>query len=193
MDRLPLIVSAVLALGACQKDGAEDKKPPVSSSRVDTVMAKPVEVNLDGFCDARPKVAFSFPELAGEAPKAVSGWRWINVWATWCKPCIEEMPRLVSWEKKLGTFSLQFLSVDESDEVIADYRKQHPETPAGSLRVNDPDSVETWFTSLGLDRGATIPVHIFVNPSGKVSCVRAGAVTTQNLAEVKELTRSADR
>ena len=26
-----------------------------------------------------------------------AGWRWVNLWATWCTPCVEEMALLRQW------------------------------------------------------------------------------------------------
>ena len=115
------------------------------------------------------------------------------MWATWCKPCIEEMPRLASWQKQLAgegmKVDLVFLSVDESDELVSEFRKQHPQTPP-SLRIDKPDSLPAWLGAIGLGENAPIPVHLLVDPAGKVRCVRAGQVKESDLPAIRSLLKS---
>lgn len=43
----------------------------------------------------------------------------LNLWATWCQPCIKEMPSLVDLQKKLGSaLSVVAVSEDHGGEVI---------------------------------------------------------------------------
>ena len=184
MDRLSTLI-ALCALCACDKGG--DNAEP--SSRVNAAKVTAKKTDTAAFCDRHdpPETAPAFvePPLASGKLAASAKWRWINVWATWCKPCIEEMPRLVTWQKTMP-FELQFVSVDEADEDVTAYRKSHPETPE-SVRLAKPDLQGAWFAKLGLDIGAPIPVHIFVDPANRVRCVRAGGVREQDRAVVEAL------
>ena len=185
MDRLPALIT-VLALVACDKGDGHEAAP---TSRVNAAKTTAKKTDVAAFCDKQHKAevapVLAAPPLASGALAASTKWRWINVWATWCKPCIEEMPRLVKWQQTMP-FELQFISVDEAEEDVTAYRKLHPETPA-SLRLAKPDAQGAWFTQLGLDAGAPIPVHIFVDPSNRVRCVRAGGVREQDLPMVEAL------
>ncbi len=131
------------------------------------------------------------PALAGgKATPAKGTWRWINVWATWCKPCIEEMPQLVKWHKDLtakgSRFDLVFVSVDDSDDLVTKFRESHPDAP-DSLRFADPDALPKWLGAIGLGEQAPIPVHVFVDPDDKVRCVRAGGVKEKDLPAVRAI------
>lgn len=193
MDRLQALAVVttliVPALAACDKGGSEP--PP---SRVNAVKADPGKVSTAGFCDVRHPAgrgpAFELPALASPASSAPAGWRWINVWATWCKPCVEEMPRLQQWRGRLSRadrpIDLVFLSVDESEEAVASFRAAHPDTPA-SLRIAASSALPAWLRSVGLDEGAPIPVHVFVDPAGRVRCARAGGVGDDHFAMVERL------
>jgi thiol-disulfide isomerase/thioredoxin len=190
MDRLPaLIVLAVL--GSCEESKSSEPPP----SRVNAAKTTKAQgATTDAFCDVRAGAdsakPFAWPALAEAAPPAVSTWRWINVWATWCKPCVEEMPRLAKWKPKLEAagkkIELQFVSVDESADDVATFRKAHPDTPA-SHRLADSKAQETWFTQLGLTGSPPIPIHVFVDPQQRVRCVRAGGVRDQDYAAVEKL------
>jgi peroxiredoxin len=51
----------------------------------------------------------------------------LNFWATWCPPCVEEMPSLERLHKALGNKGLRVLaaSVDDNLEDIERFRKQY--------------------------------------------------------------------
>ena len=202
MDRLhslKLGAAAVLVvtfgMAGCEKSG-EKKEPADPGGRVDAVQATRPEkqVSLEEFCDVRAASKDAAPALAmpplagGQAAPAKGTWRWINLWATWCKPCIEEMPQLVAWHKQLAAegarFDLVFVSGDDSDEKVARFREKHPDTPA-SLRLADPDSLPKWLAELGLGESAPIPVHVFVDPDDKIRCVRVGVASDKHLPAVK--------
>jgi thiol-disulfide isomerase/thioredoxin len=191
MDRLhtlmfTLISVAALGLGACKGDA---KAPPAPASRTEGAKTAGHQVaSVDAFCDARAAAAaaptFVWPALAGSAapPAPTKHWQWINAWATWCSPCREEMPRLLQWRDKLAAAGTQvdltFVSIDDTPAQIAAFAKDHP-FAASSLALGATDKGAAWLKSIGLDNGA-IPIHVIVNPDGKVRCVRAGAVREQD-------------
>ena len=189
MDRLSIVI--VLA-AACGKDAPQGPPP----SRVDGAkVGSQQRASTEAFCDIHARddngPALTFPPLVGALPPAAADhWRWINVWATWCKPCVEEMPRLLRWRDKLAAagrhVDLAFVSVDESDADIAAFRKLHPEAP-DSARLADPAKQTAWFTQLGLDTGSPIPIHVLASPAGHIRCARAGGVREQDYAAVSQL------
>jgi thiol-disulfide isomerase/thioredoxin len=190
MDRLSAVIgAAVLLLVACD----DKKQEPVVSSRTNAAKVSATQgASTAAFCDVHHPgdtgPVFKVPPLVGgELPAKASGWRWVNVWATWCKPCVEEMPRLAKWREKLDNkFELAFVSVDEDDADLAAFRKDHPESPA-SPRLADLAKQAEWYAAVGLDGSPPIPIHIFVTPKGHVRCARAGGVREADFAAVEML------
>ncbi len=190
MDRLSTLI---IVLAACGKDSPAP--PPSRVEGAKTGVQK--SANTDAFCDVHTAgdsgPTLELPALAGgaQAPAAQAGhWRWVNIWATWCKPCVEELPRLVKWRDKLAAaghpIDLAFVSVDESDDAVAQFRKEHATAPA-SLRLADPAKQTAWFQQLGLDGGSPIPIHVFASPSGHIRCARAGGLRDQDYAAIEKL------
>lgn len=56
------------------------------------------------------------------------GWTLLNLWATWCPPCQEEMPSLEKLSKELsGKLNIIALSVDEDQKPVEGFiKKNHP-------------------------------------------------------------------
>jgi thiol-disulfide isomerase/thioredoxin len=198
MDRLYavtiLLLSFCLVAGACKgNDGDEAEAQSPRKSRVNAVQAKDEPAQPPGaFCDvyrtSDEAVEFSWPELDSQPPgPSGTGWRWVNVWATWCKPCIEEMPMLVDWRKKLEPVDdLVLVSADESRDLVVEFRKKHPATPE-SLLLQDVQALPGWLAELGLDAGGSLPIQILVDGDNKVRCIRAGGITENNFDVVEAM------
>ena len=39
----------------------------------------------------------------------------LNFWASWCGPCLEEMPRFAAWQRQYGASGLQVIGVSMDD------------------------------------------------------------------------------
>jgi len=202
MDRLPPVSSlararpaAAMALvwlaawaPACEDEGSV---PSVPGRVVAVAAGKQQGPDLATFCDVRadPPAAkvLTLPPLDQSPRPQGAFWRWVNVWATWCRPCVEEMPMIVDFRARLVTsgseVELLFVTVDESAEDVARFRREHPSTPE-SLRVTDRDALEPWIVGLGLDAGAPLPFHLFADPDGRLRCGRSGALGQSDFDEV---------
>jgi thiol-disulfide isomerase/thioredoxin len=86
------------------------------------VAAKPGQGKLAAFVrKAVPEPVAEFPFLDGEGnARTIRDWRGkvvlLNLWATWCWPCREEMPSLERLQKALGSdrFEVVAVSVDRT-------------------------------------------------------------------------------
>lgn len=172
-------------------DGAKSTPPP---SRFEAVKAKEGPDPLAELCDVRFEPgkgpALALPVLDGHRDQAPSGAQWLNLWATWCKPCVEELPMIERWRAQLagqGTaLSVHFVSVDATPELVRDFRAQHPTLPA-TERIADPATLTAYVQALGLDATAGLPVHAFTGADGRVRCVRSGAVLESHFETIAQL------
>lgn len=138
---------------------------------------------------------FAVPPLRplGEAASLslTAGWTWVNVWATWCGPCVEEMGLLLRWRDALAregfpvTFALLSIDEEESREALEGWRKKRLPGPIHWLRGED--DVGPLLHSLGVDRNASIPIHVLIDGGGQVRCVRVGAIHEHDYGAVRAL------
>lgn len=194
MDRLSSLALALTGLvSACGGGNTEPSSSSAKSrSRFEAVEAQAdPRFAPDQFCenwqaDGGPE--FSFPPLVGAAAPAPGPVRWVNVWATWCEPCIEEFPRIADWKAKLDATGhpteVVFVSVDGADVDLGGFAKAHPEVE-GSLRISDPEQLSSWLVALGLPANAVLPIHLFVDAAGRLRCVRMGGVGAEDYAGVE--------
>ena len=61
----------------------------------------------------------------------------LNFWATWCAPCVEEMPSLVQMQQKLGSNGIEVVAVSIDDDEQA-YRKFLKDHDIDLTTVRDP-------------------------------------------------------
>jgi thiol-disulfide isomerase/thioredoxin len=191
MSPLKHVLAAWLLLAGCDEPKAS---PP--SSRVVAVAAAPRSAHADEFCDARTAgqaPAFVLPSVEGPSElraRAQRGRRWINVWASWCTPCVQELPLLRKLEANFAREGIQaslvLLSVDSSEDAVTKFTAQHPDAKQ-TLRLDEARALEPWLKSMGLDASTTLPLHLFVDERGRVTCTRMGAIGESDGESIRKL------
>jgi thiol-disulfide isomerase/thioredoxin len=128
-------------------------------------------------------------DRSGSAGAGGTAWTWVNLWATWCVPCVAEMELLGRWKDGFSRdgipVSFEFVSIDDPDrgQELGAWRAKGLPGPIRWLR-SEPD-LGPLLESFGVDRDAMIPVHALVDGAGWLRCVRVGAVHEQDYAAVK--------
>ncbi len=89
----------------------------------------------------------------------------INFWATWCPPCIQEIPMFMKLQSKYASQGLQFIgiSVDNSRQQVLEFVKTH-EINYPILGGEDAIAVSEKF---GNSSGA-IPFTVIINRNGYI-------------------------
>lgn len=75
-----------------------------------------------------PELMLSDPlnEEVTSLSKHLGQWTLLNIWATWCPPCQEEMPSLELLHKKMGhQIKIIALSVDDNIEALKEFMRSH--------------------------------------------------------------------
>jgi thiol:disulfide interchange protein DsbD len=86
------------------------------------------------FLEARPRQTPAAPASAGIQanfePSALQGKVGVvNFWATWCLPCIQEIPSFNRIQKELGPEGVQVVGVSMDEDgpaIVEEFRKEHP-------------------------------------------------------------------
>ena len=141
---------------------------------------------------ATPKTAAASGTTPPPSPIAfgVGKWVWINLWAAWCAPCKEEIPRLIAWREKLTRggllLDLAFVSLDDDERQMRRFLESQPERGLrATYYLPDGDERATWLRALGVKEVQSLPVHALVAPSGLVSCVIQGAVEEGDFPSIR--------
>lgn len=95
----------------------------------------------------------------------------VNVWATWCGPCIEEMPELQRYAASQGTTGVQVVGIalDDADSVAAFLRKIPVSYP---ILLQAPGPADAG-VRLGNPRGV-LPYSVLVSADGTLLKQRIG-------------------
>jgi len=124
--------------------------------------------------------------------------RVVNLWATWCVPCVEEFPGLVSIARRLNSrdFELITISVDDpkdTDKALRFLQREHAAVPPGSRAALDKEGRKTnnyLYTGPAGDALAqaldpqwpgAYPYTVVIAPGGKVLERYSGALDVAQL------------
>jgi thiol-disulfide isomerase/thioredoxin len=180
---------------AAQGAPIEPKMPtaPPSAAPVPAVMRKVCEgqVAKPGRDVTKKPLARKFAPGA-KAPSAAfptGKWLWVNLWAAWCAPCREEMPRLQSFASRLAQsgreITLAFVSIDDDERQLEQFLASGGEgLPRASYWLRDGRERDDWLTAMGLPRAPDLPVQLLVDPRGKVRCTVNGAIENGDFDEI---------
>lgn len=130
---------------------------------------------------AAEPVDFSLPDLKGTV-KNLSDYRgkWVvvNYWATWCPPCLTEIPELISFHESHKDKDAVVIGVDLEDIELAELNEF-----VESYFVNYPilRKKPAAKSSLGIITG--LPTSFLVSPKGEVIAKQTGGVTAKMIED----------
>lgn len=154
--RTVVALYTVIALGACSPGGA-------------------------GHAD-RGALDFRLPDTAGKEHRLSDyrgQWVIVNYWATWCKPCLEEIPQLVKLYDEYRNHGVTVLSIDYEDvelrKLIGFIHRHKMSYPV--LRTN-PTAAQKLGPIFGL------PTTYVITPNGDLASTLIGKITRKQVEGV---------
>ena len=101
---------------------------------------------------------------------------YLNFFASWCAPCNEEAPSVVSLAKKYKAKGLVVVGVDEQEDVS--------KAKGFAAKYSLPYTVVLDDGPMGKDYGAiALPVHVFIDKNGKISTYRLGEMAPNEIED----------
>ncbi len=168
---------AVVLIAACGRGGDGTPSGPAATPPAPAAAAP-----------ARTRGAPALPAFPTLRVQALDGSTWdlaqqrgnwvlINYWATWCGPCLEEMPELSALAAMRQHIKVIGLAYDEAEPAeLRAFLVEHPVTyPIARISIFAPPA------DFGVPR--TLPTSWLIAPDGRVARKYSGQVTARMLED----------
>lgn len=106
-------------------------------------------------------------------------WVVVNYWATWCAPCLDEVPDLVNLydsrkDRDLMVFGVvfEYSARQEVEKFVDDMLMSYPVVLGNQRIISDIGSAEI------------LPTTYIYDPAGKLAKIRRGLITRQYIEEL---------
>ena len=112
---------------------------------------------------AKTEPAVAFTDASGRHALAAYKGHYVllNMWATWCGPCVAELPALAKLKASVPGLTVLAVDMDKGQVDAAGFLKSHNAAALGSLRDTDITLMRS-FGAFGL------PTTVLIDPKGNV-------------------------
>ena len=178
MIRRALVISLLLALAACQRQPEPSAAPATGSAAAPpapAANAEPVpparEITAEQPSLKLPTVDGQTYDLAAHRGK----WVVVNFWATWCAPCLKEMPELSALHAMRDNIEVVGLAYEDIEPAeMQAFLKAHPVAyPIAIVDTYQPPA------DFAVPRG--LPMSYLIGPDGKVAKQFLGPVEARDI------------
>ena len=170
-----LLLVAALGVAGCRREAAPaitDDASPAPTPAAEPARPDPVAVG-----DIVPLAMKTLD--GGHFDIAAHRGRWVvvNYWATWCGPCLEEMPELSALDAMREHVQVIGLAYEEIEpDELREFLGKHPVVyPIAVVDVTDPPA------AFEVPRG--LPMTYLVDPEGRLAKQFLGPVTARQIEE----------
>ena len=175
------LASAICLLSACKPEPAS---PPTAAAPAAPAAAPAVAAAPAQQAGAEDAPKPDYPKLT---VKTFDGqdfnlaahrgkWVVVNFWATWCNPCLKEIPDLDAMDKAREDVIVIGLAYEEIEHADMEaFLKDHPMSyPIALIDVYNPPA--------DFDTPRGLPMTYLIAPDGKVAARHLGPVTSEQLS-----------
>ncbi|GIW97530.1 MAG: hypothetical protein KatS3mg111_0863 [Pirellulaceae bacterium] len=115
-------------------------------------------------------ISISPEELRARLTERSEKYRLVNVWATWCVPCVEELDELVTIHRMYRKRNFELITIaadrpEATDDVFAVLQEKHC---SASNYLLDTESQDALFAAVDPEWQGAVPYTMFIAPSGEV-------------------------
>jgi thiol-disulfide isomerase/thioredoxin len=127
------------------------------------------------FSSAVAAADFSFRDIAGKQHDLADyrgKWVLVNFWATWCPPCLKEIPDLMALHNEHKDKDLVVIGIAtdyNNPKLVIDFAKEH--------RISYPVVLGNDAIVAQIGRVEGLPMTYMFNPQGKMVAYNVGALT----------------
>jgi thiol-disulfide isomerase/thioredoxin len=178
---MPVLATTAMLLGACQKPAPQPEAAQPQAQQAPAA-AKP---------EAAPAPAGGQPASADAATPALKvattdgrqydlaehrgKWVVVNFWATWCKPCLKEMPELSALDTMREHIEVVGLAYEEIESAdMQAFLEKHP--VAYPIAI-----VDTYSPPADFDTPRGLPMTYLIGPNGRIADKFLGPVTAHDI------------
>lgn len=129
-------------------------------------------------CASIAAQAFEFRDLQGQAQRLADyrgKWVLVNFWATWCPPCLEEVPELVALHEAHKKTDLVVIGValDSTEKSVRDFVTRR--------KVSYPVVLGNYDLAGQVGEVEVLPTSYLYNPQGELVSYQAGGLSRESV------------
>ncbi len=127
-------------------------------------------------------IDFKLQDISGQVHKLSDyrgKWLVLNFWATWCPPCLEEMPDLVMLYDKRRQQNFAVIGIAQDYQSEKQVREFVDDMLVSYPIVLSSDSVRAQLGKIEL-----LPTTMIFNPQGQLIFTKRGAITRKQIEQI---------
>jgi thiol-disulfide isomerase/thioredoxin len=177
LRHLSWLLLSCIAASACKRDAAPAALPAPIDAPAGQAAAptQPADATTNAAKDMPALRVATIDGKTFDLADQRGKWTVVNFWATWCGPCLKEMPELSALDAMRENIVVVGLAYeDTSVEDMRAFLKAHPVVyPIALLDVYNPPK--------DFDTPRGLPMTVLVGPDGRVARTITGPVTAHDI------------